>query len=320
MSSVLDPATGAFLTGMRAAGGKPLYEQSIDEIRAAIAMASAQLAPPREELHDVADRRIPVNGGDIGVRVYTPRPLRAGEVLPLALQYHGGGFIAGDLDTHDAISRYYSKHADAIVVAVDYRLAPEHKFPVAVDDAYAAFLWVVEHAAELGGDPARVALIGDSAGGNLAAVVCQLARARGGPRIVFQALIYPTVDFDLAGTYPSRRDFGGGDYFLSTRDMELFQTHYLTNPATEVADPRVSPLKAADLSGLPPALIVTSGCDLLRDEGKAYADRLEAAGVPVEYRCVEGTIHACMSFAGALPIALEALAFVASRLRSALSR
>jgi acetyl esterase len=320
MSTVVDPATDAFLTGMRAAGGKPLYEQSIEEIRAAIGMASAQLAPPAEDVHDVADRRIPVDGGDIGVRVYTPRPLAAGEVLPLVLQFHGGGFIAGDLDTHDAISRYYSKHADAIVIAVDYRMAPEHKFPAAVDDAYAAFVWAVENATPLHGDAGRVALSGDSAGGNLSAVVCQLAKARGGPHIAFQALIYPTVDFDLSSEYASRRDFGGGEFFLSMLDMELFQRHYLTNPETEVADPRVSPLRAADLSGLPAALVVTCGCDLLRDEGRAYADRLAAAGVAVEYRCFEGTIHACMSFGGAIPIGLDVLQFVTSRLHSALRR
>jgi len=318
MSSVLDPATGMFLSGMREAGGKPLYELGVDEIRATISTASAQLAAPLADVHQIVERRIPVEGGEIAARIYTPRPIAAGEMLPLVVQFHGGGFVAGDLDTHDSISRYYARHADAIVIAADYRLAPEHRFPVALEDSYAAVIWASEHAAELGADAGRLALTGDSAGGNLVAALCQLAKARGGPRIAFQALIYPVVDFDLGASYQSRTLFGGGDYFLSMRDMELFLSLYAADVARAAADPRLSPLKAADLSGLPPALVVTSGCDLLRDEGKAYADRLAAARVPVEYRCIEGTIHACMSFAGAIPLGLEALQFVASRLTAAL--
>jgi acetyl esterase len=318
MSVVLDPATGMFLAGMREAGGKPLYEQTVDEIRAGIAMASQQLAAPPADVHDIASRRIPVARGEIGVRIYTPRPLDAGERLPIVLQYHGGGFIAGDLDTHDSICRYYSRHADLIVVSVDYRLAPEHRFPVAVEDAYAACVWAVEHAGEIGGDARRVALTGDSAGGNLAAVVCQLAKERGGPAIALQVLVYPTVDFDLSTPYDSRVQFGGGQYFLGSRDMELFQSLYLTDAATQARDPRASPLVGRNLAGLPPAVIVTAGCDPLCDEGKAYAARLAAAGVPVESRCFEGTIHAFMSFAGAIPAGLEALAHVAERMRAAL--
>lgn len=312
---VLDSASAGFLNALRAQGGKPLYETPVPEVRANIRGASMQLAAPPAAVHAVEDRQIHVEGGSIGIRIYTPRPITAGEALPLVLQFHGGGFVAGDLDTHDSIARYYAAHADAIVIAVDYRLAPEHKFPTQVNDAYAAFEWAAAHARELGGDPQRIALAGDSAGGNLAAVVCQLARERRGPRIMYQALVYPAVDFDMARSYESRLTFGGGDHFLSTRDMEWFGALYLKDPATEASDPRVSPLLAKDLSGLPPAVIVTSGCDPLRDEGKAYAERLRAAGVPVDYRCFEGTIHACMSFAGAIPTGLDVLAFVASRLK-----
>ena len=177
--------------------------------------------------------------------------------------------------------------------------------------------WAADHARELGGDAARVAVTGDSAGGTLSAVICQLARERRGPVVAFQALVYPAVDFDPGGAYASRAEFGGGDYFLSNRDMDWFRSLYLTDGLRQIRDPRVSPL-ANDLTGLPPALVVTAGCDLLRDEGQAYADRLAAAGVQVEYRCFESTIHACLSFAGAIPTGLEALSFVASRLRSAL--
>ena len=314
----LDTATTSLLDAMRAAGGKPLHQQTIDEARAGMAAASQQLAAPPAAVHDATDRTIPVPGGEIGIRIYTPREVPAGTLLPMVLNFHGGGFVLGNLDTHDSIARYYARHADAIVIGVDYRLAPEHPFPAAVDDAYAALEWAGAHARELNGDANRVAVTGDSAGGNLSAVVCQLAKERGGPRIAFQALIYPAVEFDPRTNYPSRSEFGGGEYFLSTHDMAWFASLYLADVERQVGDPRVSPLAARDLRGLPPALVVTSGCDPLRDEGKAYVDRLAAAGVPVEYRCVEGTIHACMSFAGAIPAGLEMLTLVASRLRAAL--
>ena len=171
---------------------------------------------------------------------------------------------------------------------------------------YAALCWAVDRAGELGGDGIRVAVIGDSAGGNLAAVMCQLAKARRGPTIAFQALLYPTLDFGSSAEYPSRSQFGSGDHFLSTRDMDWFTSLYLGNVAQEVTDRRASPLLTDDLTGLPAALIVTAGCDPLRDEGKAYADRLAAAGVPVEYCCFEHTIHAFMSFSAAIPAAQDA--------------
>lgn len=316
----VDAATGAFLDAVRSAGGKPVSEQTPQEFRDAVRTASQQVAGAPADVHDVRDRTIPGPGGDIPIRIYTPRRLNAGESLPLVLHYHGAGFVAGDLDTHDAIARYYAKHADAIVIAVDYRLAPEHRFPAAVDDAYASAVWAVDHAREIHGDADRLAVTGDSAGGNLAAVVCQLARERGRPRIAFQALAYPVVDFDMAHSYPSQAEFGGGEYFLSVRDMDWFRAKYLSDVTSQARDPRASPLLNADLSGLPPALVITAGYDPLRDEGKAYADRLKAAGVPVEYKCFEQTIHACLSFAGAIPAGAEALSFVASRLRTALHR
>lgn len=315
---VIDPATGTFLEAMRASGGKPLSESSVEEVRANVRAASAQLAPPPADVARVEDRRIPTAGGDFRVRIYTPH---GGTARPIVVYFHGGGWAAGDVDTHDRTARYYAANAEAVVVSVDYRQPPEHKFPVAVNDSLAAVEWAVAHAREIGGDATRIAVAGDSAGGNLATVVCQLAKQRGGPRIAYQALIYPAVDLrdpvdDPA--YPSRHQFGGGDFFLSMDDMEWFRSLYVTDPARESRDARLSPI-AGDVAGLPPALVLTAECDPLRDEGKAYADRLAAAGVPVEYRCYEGTIHAFMSFAGAIPLGLEALSFVASRLRGALS-
>jgi len=312
-----DAVTLAFLDALKAAGRRPLWELTIDEVRASIRAASLQLGAPSTDVHDVVDRKMPVPGGEIGLRVYTPRPASEDRPFPIVVHLHGAGFVAGDLDTHDSIARYYCKHADAVVIAVDYRLAPEHPFPAAVDDAYAAVEWAVEHAHELHGDARRIAVLGDSAGGNLAAVVCQLAKARNGPRIAFQALVYPVVDFRPGATYPSREQFGGGDFFLSNRDMEFFRSCYLNDVPRNGSEPRASPL-LGDLAGLPPALVVTAGCDPLHDEAKAYADRLAAAGVPVEYRCFESTIHAFMSFAAALPVGVEGLSFVAARLRAAL--
>jgi acetyl esterase len=315
----LDAATGAFLEAMRASGGKPLSESSVEDVRANIRAASAQLAPPAADVARVEDRRIPTAGGDFGVRIYTPH---GGTARPIVVYFHGGGWAAGDLNTHDTTARYFAANANAVVVSVDYRQPPEHRFPAAVNDSLAAVEWAVAHAREIGGDAARIAVAGDSAGGNLAAVVCQLAKQRGAPRIAYQVLLYPTVDLrdpvdDPA--YPSRHQFGGGDYFLSMRDMEWFRSLYVADPARESSDARLSPIAARDLGGLPPALVLTAGCDPLRDEGKAYADRLAAAGVPAEYRCYDGTIHAFMSFAGAIPLGLDALSFVASRLKAALA-
>lgn len=314
----LDQATTAFLEMLRASGGKPLYEQTVGEVRDAIRALSLQLGGPRAEVHHVSDRKIPGAAGEVGARLYLPRSAAKNELLPVVIHYHGGGWVAGDLDTHDAIARNYCKQADAAVLSVDYRLAPEHKFPAAAEDAYAALLWAFAHARDWGADPNRIAVTGDSAGGNLAAAVCQVTKARGGPRIAFQALLYPSLDLDPAGDYPSRKLYGGGDYFLSTRDMEWFASLYSVTSNEAIKDVRASPLAGRDLLGLPAALVVTAGFDPLRDEGRAYADRLTAAGVPAEYRCFEGTIHAFVSFSAAIPAGQEAVSLIASRLRKAL--
>jgi acetyl esterase len=313
-----DAATRAFLNALKVAGRRPLWELTVEELRASIRAASLQLAAPSTDVHEVADRKMPVSGGEVGLRIYTPGPGSEDRPFPIVVHLHGAGFVAGDLDTHDSIARFHCKHADAVVIAVDYRLAPEHPFPAAVNDAYAAVEWAVEHAHELHGDARRIAVLGDSAGGNLAAVVCQLAKARNGPRIGFQALVCPAVDFSLGAEYPSRSQFGGGDFFLSNRDMEFFRSRYLTDLQRQASDARVSPLLASDLAGLPPALVVTAGCDPLHDEGRMYVDRLAAAGVTVEYHCFESTIHAFMSFAGAIPVGVDGLSFVAARLHAAL--
>lgn len=315
---MVDAGTRAFLDVISSSGGKPVAEQTPAEFRETVRAGSLALAPPAEDMHAVRDVGIPGPGGSLPVRIYTPRAVAAGELLPIVVHLHGAGWVGGDLDTHDAIARYYSKHADAVVVAVDYRLAPEHRFPAAIDDADAAVQWASDHASELGGDGERLAVLGDSAGATLATAVCRLARDRGMPRIAYQALVYPAMDLRLGSSYPSRDAFGGGDYFLSVADIHWFRAHYLGNPDVDERDPRASPLASDDVRQLPPALVVTAGYDPLRDEAKLYADRLSAAGVSVEYRCFESTVHAFISFSALIPTGVEALEFVASRLRAAL--
>lgn len=287
----------------------------VGQARAMLADLSQHTDIERIELPEVRDLQVPVQGGTITVRVYRPDP--PGRRLPAILLYHGGGFILGDCDTHDRMARYYAREADAVVVSVDYRLAPEHRFPTGVEDCYAALGWVAAQAGSLGVDPTRIAVTGDSAGGNLSAAVSLLARDRGGPAIVLQALAYPVVDLTAGADWPSRSQFADG-YFLTARDIDWVRGHYFDDAGVLTCDLRASPWLAADLRGLPPALVITAGFDPLRDEGRAYAERLTAAGVATEYRCFDGTIHGFLSFGGVIDAGREGLALVAGRLRGAL--
>ncbi len=313
----LEPQTRSLLEQMRASGAPPLCDLPVAQARAALAQMSSTLDLELTEVAEVQDTRIPVPGGTIPVRVY--RPFASDQALGLLILFHGGGFMVGDLDTHDRMARFYARQTGAVVVSVGYRLAPEHRFPVGVEDCYAALVWAAAHAAGLGADPGRIAVTGDSAGANLAAVMAVLARERGGPAIAFQALVYPAVDLDPQADYPSRRLYAE-DYFLTARDVAWVTANYFDDAAAQCPDPRASPIRAPDLAGLPPALVVTAGFDPLRDEGRAFAERLAAAGVSVEYRCFEETIHGFFSFAGVLDAGREGLALVAARVRLALQQ
>jgi len=286
----LNPQIAAIMNMLTSREMPPLEMISPQAYRAAMKMPAEHWPVPEPVAH-VRNTSIVGPGGDIPVRIYRPE---APGPLPLLVYFHGGGFVIGDLDTHDNLGRAFCNALQAVVVSVDYRLAPEHKFPAAVEDAYAAACWAAVQAKELGGDAARLIIGGDSAGGNLAAVVCQLAKARGAPAIAHQMLIYPMCDMDLERA--SYRRLGKG-YFLETEMVQWFWDHYLEG-AAEAPDARAFPLRSEDLTALPPATVVTGEYDPLKDEGEAYARRLEAAGVPVSYREYAGVIHGFMSFIG----------------------
>jgi acetyl esterase len=280
------------------------------ELRQAIEAFAAAGRPPAEPVHDVTDRTIPTPDGDITVRVYRPGPAAA---LPVLVFFHGGGWVIGSLETHDATARALANRAGCVVVSVNYRLAPEHRFPAAVDDAYATTDWIAEHADELGVDAARVAVGGDSAGGNLTAVVSQLARDLGRPALVFQLMIYPATDYEFDSVSMVENATG---YFLERDSMRWFYRQYLSDDA-DGADARVSPLRARDLSALPPAMIVTAEFDPLRDQGEAYAKRLADAGVEVDLRRYDGVFHGFFGMQAILETADQAIDDVTAVLRGA---
>lgn len=241
--------------------------------------------PQGEPVASVEDRTITANGAQIPVRIY--RPESGPAVKPALVWFHGGGWVIGSLDGSDFGCRIMANASGCTVISVDYRLAPEYKFPTAVDDCLAVTKWVAENGPELGVDGARIAVGGDSAGGNLAAVVSQLARDGGGPAIAFQALVYPVTNYDFSTA--SYRDNAEG-YLLERDSMEWFWGHYLRSEA-DGASTKASPLRHTNLAGLPPAIVLTAEFDPLRDEGEAYAERMRAAGVEVEARRYDGQIH-----------------------------
>jgi|TARA_B110000263_G_scaffold161579_1_gene140464 acetyl esterase len=270
--------------------------------------------PPGEDVASVEDLEVPGPDGPLPVRVY--RPDGAAVPAPVVVFFHGGGWVLGSIATHDATCRGLANRTGAVYVSVDYRLAPEHPYPAAPEDCYAATCWVVDHAADLGVDPGRLAVAGDSAGGNLAAVVCQMARDRSGPAIAFQLLVYPVTDLDL-DRWPSMEENADGP-LLTREGMDWFARHYVgTLPFT--GDPYAAPIRAADLSGLPPAYVATAGHDPLRDEGAGYAEALAAAGVTVGYDNFATMIHGFVGFADVVPAAGEARDRIAAALAAGLA-
>jgi acetyl esterase len=290
----------------------PLSDQPLDQARAgAIRFVQAGEGPKRP-MANIEDRALDTAAGRLPVRVYTP--VETTDPLPVVAYFHGGGWVIMGIDTHDGICRRLAEASGAVVVSVEYRLAPEHRYPAALDDCVAATQWLAEHAADLGGDPSRLAVAGDSAGGNLAAAVALRARVSG-PPLAAQALFYPVTDAaqDTASYCQNREG-----YLLSAHDMAWFWDCYL-GPDGDPADPFASPLRAADLSGLPPALVVTAEYDPLRDEGEAYARHLDGFDVPVVVHRFDGMIHGFVGMEQLVPEADAAMHRAGTFLRAALA-
>ena len=308
----LDAVVKVMLDQLAAQEGPAMFDVAPEAAREMYKATSAAAGAPAP-VENVEDRSIPGPGGEIPVRIYTPAST---EPLPALVYFHGGGWVIGDLDTHDSICRTLTNSAQCVVVSVDYRLAPEHTFPAAIDDAYAATAWVADHAEEIGVDKRRIAVGGDSAGGNLAAVVALIARGKNAPRLVYQLLVYPITNYDFETA--SYRDNAEG-YFLTRDAMKWFWAHYIRSEADGL-DPRSSPLRADDLVGLPPALVITAEFDPLRDEGEAYAARLRDDGVPVTVTRYDGMIHGFWQMAALLQQSRDAMHQAAEGLRGAFSQ
>ncbi|MDT5337156.1 MAG: acetyl esterase [Mycobacterium sp.] len=314
--NTLDTTLQFMLAAQRSAGVNGLVASTDvtvarSQLRKLASMIDARIAV------GVRDSSVPGPAGSIPVRHYTPVRSEGSGPEPLLVFFHGGGFVVGDLETHDDLCRLMCRDAGVHVLAIDYRLAPEHPAPAAIEDCYAAYRWALEHAAELGADPSRIAVGGDSAGGNLSAVVCQLARTDGIDLPALQLLLYPATNF--AADTRSKTLFADG-YFLTKKDMDWFRDNYLGGSSLDTADPRISPLLADDLAGLPPAMVLTGGFDPLRDEGNQYADALAAAGVPVDHRQFGPLVHGFANFFPLGGASATAVAEVVSALRAHLSR
>ncbi|MCM3724700.1 alpha/beta hydrolase [Neobacillus cucumis] len=304
----LDPQAKFLLEQMEAMGAPAMNTLTPEEAR--LTTDFSALAGEPEEVGKVENKTIPGPEGEIPVRIYTPE---GDGPFPALVYYHGGGWVIGNLDTVEVPCRMLANRANCVVVSVDYRLAPEHKFPAAADDSYAAAKWVVENSASIQVDPNRIAVGGDSAGGNLAAVVAQMARDKKEIRLAYQMLIYPVTNHSYATeSYTENAD----GYLLTKDSMVWFWNHYLRSEE-DGKNPYASPLQANDLSGLPPALVLTGEFDPLRDEGEAYAERLREAGVQVEATRYDGMIHGYFWMPGALGQGKKAIEQAASALKQA---
>ena len=310
----LDPQVASVID-LIVKSGRPAYHTlSPKEARRLFLETRPASTPPAPQIGVVRDLTADGPLGTIPLRVYRPGGVPDSRPLPVLVFFHGGGWVIGDIETHDVVCRQVTAEAGISVISVDYRLAPENKFPAAVDDAWAATRWIAAHGAELGIDPARLAVGGDSAGGNLAAVVALLARDAGGPKISLQVLTYPVTD--LGAETKSYADLAEG-YMLTRDSMRWFRAHYLSKEE-DALDWRVSPIRATSLAGLPPALVITAGFDPLRDEGQAYALRLSEAGVSVDAVCFGGMIHGFVPMGRLIDTSFRAVTLIADSLRQAL--
>jgi len=297
----LDPQARALIERAARSAAPPLSSVGVEEARRLYRESRLALAPPPVAVQETRDFSMAGPGGAIRARYYRPLGANSGEALPAVVYFHGGGWTCGDLDTHDSVCRGIAAQSRFAVVAIDYRMGPEHRFPAAVEDALAAVRWMAANAGSFGIDPAQLVVAGESAGGNLAAVAA-IALRDSALRLAMQVLVYPVTD--QAADTDSLRRFAQG-YSLTRELLRWYQGNYLRGEPDR-ADWRASPLRAKDHSRLPPAYIITAGFDPLLDEGKAYAERLAQAGVPVTYECFEGQIHGFLPMGGAIAAAHHA--------------
>jgi len=310
MRKKLDPQIETLLKQIGEQGAPAAHTLTPLQARESKNPVFIKLGGPPEEVAKVENIGIPGPSGEIPARVYTPQDSGP---LPVLVFFHGGGWVFGSLDTHDSLCRSLANGASCIVVSVDYRLAPEHKFPAAAEDAYAATQWIADNAGHINGDAGRVAVGGDSAGGNLAAVVSLMSRDRGAPTLIYQLLIYPNTNLSSFDTDSFHEN--GKDYILTKESMEYYRGHYIGREE-DLRNQYASPLLAEDLSGLPPALVIGAEFDVLTDEVEAYAKRLNRAGVEVTYTCYEGMIHPFFSMPAVVDRARDAMMEAIDALRS----
>ena len=299
----IDQATAALLEQLIASGAPPLHEMNAQEARGVMALLRGD-APPGPDMAEIREQRVKASGGFVPVRVFVPDS----QPRSVIVYYHGGGWVIGSVEDYDATTRLLAQRSGSVVVSVDYRLAPEYRFPVAVDDSWAALLWASERIEEMAGAPVPLIVAGDSAGGNLAAIMAQRAKAAGGPAIALQVLVYPVTDCDLDTTSYLDPE---NQLLLTRESMVWFWDHYAPDPEARV-HPDASPLRQTDLANLPPAVVLTAEHDPLRDEGELYATRLIQAGVPVRHQRFAGQMHGFFAMNHVLPGADAAMDYVAA--------
>lgn len=314
MTNELDPQVADLLRAADEAGVPPIHSLPYKEAREFYLLTSKKLAGEPPDKLDVSDLIIETSVAPVPIRIYRP-PGTSDQPLPALVYFHGGGWCIGDLDSHDHVCRWLAAHSACVLISVDYRMGPEHKFPAAVEDAFAATEWIASHAAELKIDANMIGIGGDSAGGNLSAVVTLLAKEQGGPHLVCQLLIYPATDMLMR--FPSHVSCGDG-YRLTRTSIVWFINGYLRD-GEDMYDFRASPLMAENHANLPPAFILTAAFDPLADEGEAYANKLKEGGVAVKYHCYEGMVHGFIAMPGAVDMAKTALLDAAGYIKQQLS-
>ena len=314
MTDELDPQLAELLQAADDAGIPPIHSFSYVDARDFYVLTSKKLAGDPPTNLDISEKIIPAPFVDIPIRIYRPQGTLE-QLMPALIYFHGGGWCIGDLESHDHVCRWLASHSGCVVISVDYRVGPEHKFPAAVEDAYMASEWIATHAKELKLDVNRIGIGGDSAGGNLSAVVTLLAKEQGGPQFCCQLLIYPATDMLMR--FPSHALCGDG-YRLTRTSIAWFINGYLRN-GEDMYDQRASPLMAESHADLPPAFIMTAAFDPLKDEGEAYATKLKESGVEVKYHCYEGMVHGFIAMPGAVDMAKTALLDAAGYIKQQLS-